>query len=49
MELHRCDSDSRGKVSPIWRDEGKTVVVRNEDGVDVALKAGEEVGTEVLS
>lgn len=49
VELHRCHSDSRGEVSPIWRDEGKTVVVRNEDGVDVALKAGEEVGTEVLS
>ena len=36
-------------MSPVRRDEGDVVCVRNEDGVNITLKAGEDVGTKILN
>lgn len=35
-------------MGPVRGDEGQLVVVRDEDGVRVALEAGEDVGSQVI-
>lgn len=48
MDCHLRNGDSGWQVSPMRWDKGKLVSVRDEYRVDIALKAGENVGTEVL-
>lgn len=48
MELHRCNCDGGRQVAPVGGDERKLVSVGEKDGVDVAFKASEDVGAEVV-
>lgn len=48
VELHGRNGDGGREMSPVRRDEREAVDVRNENRVNIALKASEDVGTEVL-
>jgi hypothetical protein len=49
VELHRRDADGGRQVGPVRWDERQLVVVRDKDRVRVALKAGEDVGSEIVN